>query len=89
MIRGHEHVLRARFGVRSLRLFGSIARGEATDASDIDLLVEFSRPVGLIHFAGLKLYLEDLFGSKVDLVTPDALHPELRKRILSEAIDAA
>ena len=89
VLRGCEHELRARFAVRSLRLFGSIARGEATENSDIDVLVEFSRPIGLIQFAALKLFLEELLGLPVDLATPDALHPEMRERILSEAIDAA
>ena len=89
VIRGRADELRARFGVLSLRLFGSVARGEATELSDVDVLVEFSRPVGLIQFAALKLFLEELLGHPVDLATPDALHPALREKILSEAIDAA
>jgi len=64
-----------------------VARGEATDRSDIDLLVEFNQPIGLFEFFRLKYYLETLIGSKVDLVTPDALHPALRDSILNEAVN--
>jgi hypothetical protein len=74
------------FAVKSLAVFGSVARGEATDRSDIDLLVEFNQPIGLFEFIRLKYFLENLIGSKVDLVTPDALHPALRDSILNEAV---
>ena len=73
-------------GVKSLALFGSTARNEATSTSDVDILVEFDRPVGLFEFVRLKMLLEEMLNKKVDLVTPDALHPALRDRILSEAI---
>jgi len=79
--------LRAR-GVKSLALFGSAARGDATDSSDVDLLVEFDRPVGLLGLIALKHRLEDLLQvEKVDLLTRDGLHPALKERILAEAID--
>jgi len=77
------------FAVKSLAVFGSVARGEATDNSDIDILVEFNQPIGLFEFIRLKYYLENLIGSKVDLVTPDALHPALRDSILNEAVNVA
>ncbi|MFH1907867.1 MAG: nucleotidyltransferase family protein [Chloroflexota bacterium] len=77
------------FGVRSIALFGSYARGEARRDSDIDILVEFNRPVGLFEFARLKLYLEKLFGREVDLVTPEALRKEMRDDILREAFHVA
>ncbi len=77
-----------RLGVRSLALFGSAARGEATEASDIDLLVEFSTPVGLFKFLDVKAHLENLLGCEVDLVTPDAVKRQLRDSILSEAVHA-
>ena len=77
-------------GVESLSLFGSLARNEATDFSDVDLLVEFSRPIGLFQFIRVQQYLQDILGvDKVDLVMPDALHAELRDEILKEAIRAA
>jgi len=75
-------------GVKSLKLFGSVVRGEARPESDIDILVEFSRPVGLLAFVGLKNRLAELLGRPVDLVTPEALKPTLRDGILSEAQNA-
>jgi predicted nucleotidyltransferase len=77
-----------KFGVRSISIFGSVARDKARKQSDIDLLVEFEKPVGLFEFARLKLYLEELLGRKVDLVTPEALRKEFRESILREAIHA-
>jgi uncharacterized protein len=77
-----------KYGVRSLALFGSVARNQARKQSDVDLLVEFSQPVGLFQFARLKMYLEEVLGHKVDLVTPEALRKELREDILREAIRA-
>jgi len=77
-----------RLGVSRLALFGSVARDEAREDSDIDVLVEFSKPVGLFEFLRLDFYLEELLGSHVDLVTPDALKAKLRERILHEAIYA-
>jgi len=73
-------------GVKSLALFGSTARNEATASSDVDILVEFNRSVGLFEFVHLKILLEEMLNRKVDLVTQDALHPALRERILNEAI---
>ncbi len=73
-----------------MALFGSLARGEATEESDIDLLVEFSKPIGLLRFVALKRLLgEVVLGRPVDLVTPKALKPQLRDWILKEAIRAA
>jgi predicted nucleotidyltransferase len=76
------------FGVKSLALFGSAARGETRPGSDIDVLVDFERPVGLFEFVRLKLYLEKLLGRRVDLVTLDAIRPAMRERILREAVHA-
>ncbi len=81
--------LRDEFGVTRLALFGSVARGEAHADSDIDLLVEFETPVSLFTFLRLKHRLEDRLGRSIDLVEPDAVHPALRTRVLSEAVDAA
>ena len=77
-------------GVASLSLFGSVARGEAAATSDIDMLVEFDRPIGLFEFVEVKLYLEMLLDvPEVDLVMPDALIEELKDDILAEAIRVA
>jgi hypothetical protein len=77
------------FGVRSLSVFGSVARGDATERSDIDVLVEFDAPVGFFDMARLKYHLEDLLGAPVDLVTAGGLRDSMRERILREAVRAA
>ena len=77
------------FGVQSLALFGSVVRDEARADSDVDILVEFARPVGLLAFLRLKRYLEEILGKPVDLVTSKALRPQWRERIIREAIHAA
>jgi uncharacterized protein len=91
IIAKHRTELVAEFGIRSLALFGSVVRNEATSASDVDLLVEFDgRPVGLFHLSRTQHYLENLLGvSRVDLVLRDGIKPALRERILAEAIHAA
>ena len=76
------------FGVKSLALFGSAAREEAREDSDVDILVEFSRSVGLFEFVRLERFLEGLLGRPVDLATPDALRPEMREQVLKEAVYA-
>ncbi|MCX6094925.1 MAG: nucleotidyltransferase family protein [Candidatus Bipolaricaulota bacterium] len=78
----------SRLGVKSLALFGSTARGEARADSDVDLLVDFSRPVGLFAFLELKGYLERLLARPVDLVTLNALRSDFRETVLREAIYA-
>ena len=78
--------LKNKFGVKSLSLFGSVARNEATSVSDVDLLVEFNRPVGYFGLFALQDYLEDLLGCPVDLGTPDSLKPYLRERVIGDLI---
>jgi len=73
-----------RYYVASIGVFGSVSRGEQKEGSDIDILVEFSRPVGFFTFLELEEYLSSSLGAKVDLVTPDALKPATTKRIFSE-----
>jgi predicted nucleotidyltransferase len=86
ILREHTPELREKYGVQSLSLFGSVARDEARPGSDVDLLVEFSRPVGLFGLAALQEHLETLFGCKVDLGTPRSLRPGLREQVLQEAL---
>ncbi|MBZ4686564.1 MAG: uncharacterized protein PWQ96_1221 [Clostridia bacterium] len=73
------------FNVKRIGFFGSYARGENKPDSDIDILIEFFEPIGW-EFVELKDYLEKLFGKNVDLVTENALKPQLKKRILNEVI---
>lgn len=74
------------FKVKSLLLFGSVARDEADAESDVDLLVEFEQTIGLFTFVRLQRYLENILGCKVDLGTPDSLKSHLRKEVLQEAV---
>ena len=83
----HQNALK-KFGVKSLTLFGSVARDDARAGSDVDLLVEFNRPVGLFTFVGLKRYLEEILESSVDLGTPDSLKSYLQEPVLQESIRA-
>jgi predicted nucleotidyltransferase len=75
------------FGVRSLSLFGSCARGDETAQSDLDFVVELERK-SFDAYMDLKLFLEDLFGRPVDLVLADGIKPRLRTAILQEAVHA-
>lgn len=86
LLRGHLDELRQRFGVKSLAIFGSVARGEAGPDSDIDILVEFEGPATFDRYMGLKFFLEDLLGRRVDLVTKRALKTRLRPYVEREAI---
>ena len=75
-------------GVKSLAVFGSVARGEAGPNSDVDLLVEFDGSVGLFHFIHVQEFLKDLLGgAEVDLVVRDAIYEELKNDIYGEAVD--
>ena len=80
----HKPELADKYGVAEIGVFGSVVRGETRDDSDVDVLVEFNRPTGFIGFMDLSFYLEELFGSKVDLVTKNALKPFIGQRILRE-----
>jgi predicted nucleotidyltransferase len=83
----HQHRAEIRsYGVKSLALFGSVARGEARHDSDVDVLVEFDRPTGLFGLVALQLRLEELLGNPVDLGTPDSLKESIRSRILEECV---
>lgn len=86
ILEAHRDELRERFGVKSLALFGSVVRDEASDVSDVDLLVEFDRPIGYFGLVRLELFLEGLLGCEVDLGTPGSLKPSIRERVEQEAI---
>lgn len=73
-------------GVRRIRIFGSVARGEATDDSDIDFLIDIEGPTPPWFPGGLVADLEDLLGRRVDLVEPEAIRDGLRARVLREAV---
>ncbi|HEX9731075.1 MAG TPA: nucleotidyltransferase family protein [Thermoanaerobaculia bacterium] len=75
-----------RFGVRSLRLFGSVARDEAGEGSDVDLLVGFEDSPTFSRYMKLRVFLEDLLGTKVDLVTETGLRERVRSYVEEDAI---
>ena len=88
ILAAHHSELRERFAVKSLALFGSVARDDSTAASDVDLLVEFDRPIGLLHLIGTEQQLAQWLGvEKVDLVLRRAVIEELKGNIFQEAID--
>ena len=85
-LRAHRPTLAERFGVVELALFGSFARDEATDASDVDILVRFDGPATSRSYFGVQFYLEDLLGRRVDMVTDKALRSEFRPYVEREAV---
>ncbi len=89
VLKEHYEELCRRFGVKSLRLFGSVARDEARSGGDIDVLVDFGGPAGFDQYMDLLFYLEDLLRASVDLVTVRGLREELRSVIEREAIHVA
>jgi predicted nucleotidyltransferase len=78
--------LRERYGVSSLAVFGSMARGDDREDSDVDILVTFDGKPTFRGYMGLKLDLEDLLGRPVDLATPDTLRPEIRPGVERDLI---
>jgi predicted nucleotidyltransferase len=89
VLREHrDEILRLarRRGVSSIRIFGSVSRGDAGPASDLDFLVELEPGYTLVDLGGLQMDLKELLGHEVDLVEPAALHPLIRDRILAEAV---
>ena len=96
MVKGRDEVMKMiqanrdgirRFGVRRLGVFGSAARGTAGPESDLDFLVEFEQK-SFDAYMELKAYLEDLFGSRIDLVLADSIKPRLKEKLLQETVYA-
>ena len=77
----------AKYGASNVRIFGSVARGEADEQSDLDLLVNMDNKCSLLHLAGLHIELEELLGCKVDVVTEEGLRDRMREQVLQEAIE--
>lgn len=80
------HRVAARRGASNIRVFGSVARGEAREDSDVDLLVDLEEGRSILDHAGLMVDLQDLLGRRVDVATPDALRQRIRDRVLAEAV---
>ncbi|MFP4465694.1 MAG: nucleotidyltransferase family protein [Candidatus Goldiibacteriota bacterium] len=85
IIKENEHILEKEFKIKEIAVFGSYARNEQTEDSDMDILVEFSEPVGFEFFRAQR-FLEEKLGIKVDLVTRDAIKPAIEESILRDMI---
>ena len=78
--------LRERYNVKSISIFGSYARGEQTEKSDLDVMVELDKTIGLFQLMDLQDYIKKLVGLKVDIVPKESLKPIIKKDILKEAV---
>ncbi len=78
--------LKSKYYVKKIGIFGSFARDEQRETSDVDIIVDFNRPIGFFIFLQLEDYISEKLGIKVDLVTPEALKPLLKEEILEETI---
>lgn len=83
-IKNHKSELCKEYPIKQIGVFGSYLRGEERPDSDVDVLVEFTKPVDLFRFLDLEEKLSELFGKKVDLVSKKALKPYIGKQILKE-----
>ena len=86
IISSHMEILTKGYHVKNIGIFGSFVRKEASEESDIDILVEFSQPIGLIEFIRLEEYLHEILGIKVDLVAKDGIKPGLEGHIVREVV---
>jgi len=86
-LKQYKTTLKKNFNVKKIGVFGSYAKGKESKKSDVDILVEFSEPIGW-EFFDLKEFLETVLNKKVDLVTVNAIKPQLKEKILNEIIYA-
>jgi predicted nucleotidyltransferase len=89
ILKKNENSIKKKYGVKKIGVFGSFARGEGKKGSDVDVLVDFKNGCKTFdNYMELKFYLEDLFGRSIDLVTMEALRPQLKDNILQEVVYA-
>ena len=86
LLESNKKELREKFKIKQIGIFGSYVRGEQKKTSDVDIIVEFEKPVGLFEFIGLKNHLSDLLKVNVDLVMKKGLRPRIEGRILKEVV---
>ncbi len=86
IIESHKPILKKRYKVKEIGLFGSYVRGEEHESSDLDILVEFDETISLFDFVELENYLEDILDVKVDLVMESALKPRIGRYIKREVV---
>lgn len=85
IIKKYKSFLKEQYAVKKIGIFGSYARNEQREDSDIDIIVELDKPIGL-KFVDLKFFLEEKLGRRVDLVTPNAIRPQMREQIFKEVV---
>lgn len=78
--------LRNKYGIKTIGLFGSYSREEQSMGSDVDILVQFERPVGFFKFIAMEEYLKERIGENVEIVTEDALKPYIKPRVLKDVV---
>lgn len=88
-IRNELPIVKRRYGVRHLVVFGSVARSVERRVGDVDILVDFDGPATFDRYMGLKFHLEDVLGLRVDLVTKKAIRPEIAQNIEDDAVHVA
>jgi predicted nucleotidyltransferase len=86
VLHAHTRELREKHGLTNLAVFGSVVRGEAVESSDVDILADVERPIGLIALIGAENHLTELLGVKVDLIPREDVRAELKERIYKEAV---
>ncbi|SRR5579885_1454844 len=86
VLKSHKEELREKYKVKEIGIFGSYIRGEQKESSDLDILVEYETVPGLFKFLELEIYLEELLGTKVDLVRKQAIKSRLKDLILKEVV---
>ena len=85
-LKDNSELLNEKYNVGTIGIFGSYVRGDEKNDSDVDILVEFNKPIGFFKFLELEEYLAGIIGKKVDLVSKKALKPRIGKHILKEAV---
>lgn len=89
ILKKHENSIKLKYGVSKIGIFGSFARGEGKETSDVDVLVEFREDAeNFDNYIELKYFLQEIFSKDVDLVTIDALKPQLKDDIMREVVYA-
>ncbi len=86
ILRKQKLQIRERYGVSKIGIFGSYVRGEQKKKSDVDILVEFEKPISLLKLVNLENFLADIIGIKVDVVPKEDIRRELKERIIKEVI---
>ncbi len=85
ILKNHQEILREKYFVKKIGIFGSYSRGEETPESDVDILIELFEPLGW-EFFDLKEYLEEILAKEINLGTVNAIRPQLREKILNEVV---